>query len=232
MACVLGVRPRPSLYVIPQCAPICNALEDFCGVPSRTSEQHNDLRTTTSARDSNHFTTLYNWLDLHSPFSYASVDGLVRVSSGIVAESSANAEDAYSIGKNVADKLTGKTYGDVKLKRTEKVISVSAAINSNLLLMRVTCIIKKKTEMKEYLSHEFARKPPSLFDKGLMRKNTKSDLSHLLKGVVCVSEHLEDPHYVLDGGYLLQTVVWPTVGTMMMSAMNILHTSIITMVSM
>ena len=83
-------------------------------------------------------------------------------------------------------------------------------LNSNLLLMRVTCLIKKKTEMKEHL----ARKPPSLFDKGLMRKNTKSDLAHLLKeGVVCVSEHLEDAHYVLDGRYLLQTVVWPTEGT-------------------
>ena len=131
------------VHVIPQCAPICNALEDFCGVQSRISEQHNDLRASASARDSDHFTTFCNWLDLHFPFSYASVDGLVSVSSGIVAECSANAEDAYSIGKNVADKLTGKKYGDVKLKRTDKVISVSAAINSNLLLMRVTCIIKK-----------------------------------------------------------------------------------------
>ena len=112
-------------------------MEDFCGVQSRTSEQHNDLQASTLARDSDHFTTLYNWLDLHSPFSYASVDGLVSVSSGIVAESSANTEDAYSIGKNVADKLTGKKYGDVNLKRTDKVISVSAAINA------VTVVVKK-----------------------------------------------------------------------------------------
>ena len=118
------------VHIIPQCAPICNPLEDFCGVQYRTSEQHNDLRASTSARDSDHFKTLYNWLELHSPFSYASVDGLVSVSSGIVAESSANAEDAYSIGKNVANKPTGKKYGDVKLKRTYKVISVSAAINA------------------------------------------------------------------------------------------------------
>ena len=93
------------VHVIPQCAPICNALEDFCGVRSRTSEQHNDLRASTSARDSDHLTTLYNWLDLYSPFNYASVDGLVSVFSGIVAESSANAEDAYSFEKNVANKL-------------------------------------------------------------------------------------------------------------------------------
>ena len=69
------------VHIIPQCAPICNALEDFCGVQSRTSEQHNDLRDSTSARDSDHFTTLYNWLDLHFPFSYVSVDGLVSVRS-------------------------------------------------------------------------------------------------------------------------------------------------------
>ena len=45
------------VHVIPQGAPICNALKDFCGVQARTSEQHNDLRTSTSARDSDHFTT-------------------------------------------------------------------------------------------------------------------------------------------------------------------------------
>ena len=68
--------------------------------------------------------------------------------------------------------------------------------------------------MKKQFSHEFARKPPSLFDKVLMRKNTKSNLAYLLKeGVVCVSEHLEDAHYVLGGGSILQTVVWPMEGT-------------------
>lgn len=80
--------------------------------------------------------------------------------------------------------------------------------------MRVTCIIKNKTEMREHLYHEFSRKPPSLFHKGLMRKNTKSDLAQLLKeGVMSVSNNLEDAHFVLDGGYLLHTVVWPTEGT-------------------
>ena len=75
--CLTPSTQAKFVHVIRQCAPICNALEDFCGVQSRTSEQHNDLRASTSARDSDHFTTLYNWLDLYSPFSYASVDGLV-----------------------------------------------------------------------------------------------------------------------------------------------------------
>ena len=100
---------------------------------SATSEQHNDLQASSSTRGSDHFTILYNWLDLHSAFSYTYIDGLVSISFGIVTESSANAEDAYAIWVNVANKLTGKKYGDVKLKCADKVISTSVATNALLL---------------------------------------------------------------------------------------------------
>lgn len=214
------------VHVIPRCVPICNEVEKFCGVHACSSEQHTDLRATTTARDSMHFTTLYNWLRNHNPFSYCSVNGLVCISSGVVAESSANADNAYNIGKETADKLTGLKYGDVKLKRTDKVTSISAAsnavtvrgkevhVNSNLLLMRTTCTIRKKEDMAGHLCYEFARKPPSLFDKGLMRKSTKSVLAKQLTDEVDpVTELPKNAHYVIDGGYLLHKVVWPKEGT-------------------
>ena len=49
-----------------------------------------------------------------------------------------------------------------------------------LLFLRVTCVIKHQNEMKEHLKHEFGYKPPSLFNKGVMRKNTKNVLADAL----------------------------------------------------
>ena len=197
--------------VIPRCVPICNELETFCGVHAQTSEQHSDLRPTTSDRDATHFSTIYNWIKEHSPFAYAATDGLVNIANGIVAESSSNADNAYDMGKSAADKLTGQKYGETKLKKTDKVTSISAAsnainvggkevdVNSSLLFMRITCILKKKQEMADHLCYELSRKPPALFDNGLMRKTPKNVLAKIIM--------------IIDGGHLLQTVPWPKEGT-------------------
>ena len=51
--------------------------------------------------------------------------------------------------------------------------------------------------MKKHMKHEFGNTPPSLFDKGVMGKNTKSVLADALKSNVTP----------LDGGQLLIVVV-------------------------
>jgi hypothetical protein len=150
----------------------------------------------------------------------------VSVATGIVADTSVNADYAYEIGQAVALNLTGKTHGESTFKRKDRVISIHAAssamvvrgqeveINSTLLFMRVTCIIKRQQEMAEYLQYEFAKRPPSLFDKGIMRKNTKSVLANIIKqDVVPYNTIPTGSHYVIDGGNLLQSVVWPKDGT-------------------
>ena len=38
------------VHAIPKCVPICNALEDFCGVQSYSSDQHRDLRAATESK--------------------------------------------------------------------------------------------------------------------------------------------------------------------------------------
>lgn len=66
--------------------------------------------------------------------------------------------------------------------------------------------------MEVYLQHEFSKQPPALFDKGMMRKNTKSVLANLLKAPIApVSiDNLQNPYYIVDGGHLLQSVSWLT----------------------
>ena len=60
--------------------------------------------------------------------------------------------------------------------------------------------------MKANLNYEFARTAPALFEKGLMRKNTKSVLGALLKEDLVQENYASYPQeqYVIDGGKFLQ----------------------------
>ena len=222
-----GITPATQaklIHVYPRCIPIVNAIEDFCNVHTHNSEQHNDLRSSCTARDSKDYMLILNWLQQHSPFAYLAVDGLVSISTGIVAGEAANADKAYEVGKAVAQSLTGQSHACVKLKRKDSVISISAVnntaivrgqevkLNSTLLFMRMTCVIKSDKEMKEYLQHEFCRYPPALFDKGMMRKGVKSILAQVLKEKVTplsLVPAVNNPYYIVDGGYMLHSVPWP-----------------------
>ena len=189
---------------------------------SRSSDQHFDLRSSSASKDNTDFATYVNWLKSHSPFDFKEVDGLVSVSSGTVADKSANTDRAIGLGSAAAVAITGKSYGDLKLKRSDRVVSLAMShnavnvrgqevdINPTLLFMRVTCVINDNSEMANYLEYEFSKHPPSLFEKGQMRKNSKSVFGQMLMKPAKPVEPqaIENAYGVLDGGYLLHYVQW------------------------
>ena len=69
--------------------------------------------------------------------------------------------------------------------------------------------LKKK---KKNLQHELSKQLPVLFYKGMMWKNTKSNLASLNKALVVPmsSNDLQNTYYIVDGGLLLQNVSCPT----------------------
>ena len=73
------------VHAVPRCIPICDALEDFTGVHSHTSDQHVDLRASSTALDRKDYETFLQWLEVHSPFSYGEHDSLDNIASGLVA---------------------------------------------------------------------------------------------------------------------------------------------------
>ena len=85
----------------------------------------------------------------------------------------------------------------------------------DLLFLRVTCVKTSPMEMKEYLQYEFASKAPSLFEHGLMRKNTNSVLGGLIKGSVGYESYHKSPKelYVIDGGKFIKSGPWCESGT-------------------
>ncbi|KAG0724934.1 hypothetical protein GWK47_039566 [Chionoecetes opilio] len=56
------------VHAMPRCIPICDALECFTAVHSHTSDQHVDLRASSTARDAKDYETFLNWLKVHSIF--------------------------------------------------------------------------------------------------------------------------------------------------------------------
>ena len=126
-------------------------------------------------------------------------DKLVCIATGIVALLLANPDRAFQLGKTAANTLSGQNYADVKLKRSDRVISIGAAsdsvairgkeveIDPMSLFLRVTCTINNPTDLKDHLAYEFSKYPPSMFLNGMMRKTAKNALANTLKRTVGLS---------------------------------------------
>lgn len=170
--------------------------------------------------------TLVQWLQAHPPFTGYDPDRLVSLSTGIVADASVNCDNAVDIGLAAASGMDGKKFTDVTLRRkdtvstiggknnTVKVRGQNTEVNPSLLFNRIMCVLNNSSEMEAFFAYELAPQPPSLFHDGVMRKPTKSALGALLKGFVTQQSNMaEKCLFVLDGGHLLQTVVWSTPST-------------------
>ena len=214
------------VHSLPKCVPLCNALENFAAVHSGTSEQHRELRPSSEARDNTDLNHFVQWLEAHPPFTPLQPDLLVSIATGIVADSSVNCDSAIQVGETAMKRMTGKTYAEVKLHRKDKVKSLGAmkniikvrgeevVVNPSILFSRITCILNTSSELETFLQYELAPQPPSLFVDGQMRKTTKSALGKMLKSLVSSQNTLPtNAHFVIDGGHLLQSVVWPKPAT-------------------
>ena len=209
------------VHALPQTIPILQYIEELAGVFASTSEQHKDLRPTSKARDKADLEKLMEWLRAHSPCDYSHTEGLVALTSGVVADTKINCERAYSISTSAANAITGQQFTAIKLKLKDKVVTFSShrnkihvrgqtvELNPTLLFYRITCILNNSAEMEMYLTYELSPYPTSLFKDGILRKNDKSDLtSNLKQGIEPIRCIEELSIFIIDGGYLLRKCVW------------------------
>ena len=106
---------------LPHCVPLCDALEKFTSVQAATSEQHNDLRSFTQAKDKKDYNVFLQWLQAQPPFVDYQPDHLVYISTGVVADKSVNCDNAVQIGQAATSKLTEKQFTKITLHRSDKV---------------------------------------------------------------------------------------------------------------
>ena len=213
------------VHALPYCIPVCDALEKFTGVYGATSEQHKDLRSSTQAKDSKDCDVFVHWLKQHPPFAGYQPDRLVSIATGVIADISVNCDNAVQIGLAAASRITGRQFTEITLHRNDKVKTMgdknsinvrgqNTVVNPTVFFNRITCVLKTCSDMEQFMSYELAPKPPSLFHDGAMRKTNKSALGSLLKSFAPAQPNIPNNcQFVLDGGHLLQSVMWPQPST-------------------
>ncbi|CAH2086035.1 unnamed protein product [Euphydryas editha] len=196
---------------------ICEEIERFCNISFDSVDQHVDARDSRIKRDDTDVNELVGWFTLHNPFP--NTNQLVSLASGIVGNDQINCHRAHEIGLQSMVKITGLNFNEIKLKRVDKVLPLSAinksvkindckvSIDPMLLFQRITVSKKFESNLQEYLQYELSPYPTSLFDSNGMRKTTKATLyDNMMPVVIDLDEN--NVTYIIDGGFLLHRVVW------------------------
>lgn len=214
------------VFGLPVAHHLCESVERFSGIQTCSSYQHVELRDSRIKKDEEDLQTFIKWLHHHSPF--IRTEGLLSLSTGMVAPEHINCYKAKDIGKQVMkESLRNKeTFGELKLQRNKRIKPISATIasvkvaddtihvDSTQLFQRIVCTVKIDQELEDCFTYELATVPLSIFDDaGLMRKTKKSALYRVFDDVKEGSINESGTKYVIDGGYLIHRVVWPKQGS-------------------
>ena len=110
----------------------------------------------------------------HPPFAGYQSYRLVSIATDDVADPSANCDNAVQIGQTAAAKLTGKSFTEITLHRSDKVKTIgdknsvsirekNTVVNPTLFFNGITCVLTSSTDMEQFLTYELAPQTPSLF---------------------------------------------------------------------
>ena len=205
---------------MPGCSALINHFQDYCGKQFLTGEQHVELRMSRQIRDSSDVDKLIMWFTTHSPFP--DCVELMSISTGITATEAVNCDQANEIGKKVMHTLTDKNFGDLHLRRKDKVLNLASVtssikireetvpVNTMKLFNRIACTIKSEENLANILEHELAPVPLSMFDEFSIRKTNKAAMYDVVESYTSVIEPVNTGMQVIDGGFLLRRVTWPS----------------------
>ncbi|KAK4885458.1 hypothetical protein RN001_001729 [Aquatica leii] len=196
---------------------VCDGLEDLANVRMNTTDQHVDASDSRVKKDAKDIKILLDWFSSHDPFP--KINKILSIASGVVGDDKINCHKAREVGIASMSKMTGQTFNNIKLKRSEKVLPLLAAtstvkiheeevpIDPVLLFQRMSVTKTFQHEIEKFFAYELAPYPLSLFDAAGMRKTMKSaiyDCFQSINGEVDCTNAV----YIIDGGYLLHHVVW------------------------
>lgn len=208
---------------MPATCEMCTKVEEFCGLRSSYSEQHIELRPSRIVRDNEDTGRISQWFLSHPPFS--DNKEIMSLATGIIGDDKINCYKSYEIGLESMNAITGQTFSEVKLKRKNRVLPL-ATINSSvtiredivpvdttLLFQRIIHTLDTSTaDLQDYFQYELAPMPPALFTEQGMRKTNKAAMYSVFndKSTSTTFQYLDEAVFIVDGGFLLHRVVWPS----------------------
>ena len=197
------------------------ALQSLAGVAYETSEQHKECRDSRIKKDHSDAAILFEYLTERDPFDYS--PKLANIDTGEVATDNVNVYDAKAVGEKIIVQMIGVDVFSYSFSRTCMVTTMKTKssieidgdrinVDPMLLFQRLVLLVKKdENQLKDAFSHELSTLPASLFAvNGYMNEANKPLLANELSTIGAV--HLESvpssTHFVIDGGYLIQRLVW------------------------
>lgn len=201
---------------------ICSSLEEFCGVFFPSSEQHEDIRKSRRNRDAADIDKLSTWFDNHPPFP--ELQQIMSIATGIIGDVTVTCFNAIAVGKQSIQKIIGKSFSSVSFSRKDRALPLasmsctitidgnSAVVDPLLLFQRISITKKTEEDLIKYMQYELAPFPLALFDETGMRKTKKASLYDIFE-IAKDKLVFDNYHIVIDGGFLLHKVIWPTGST-------------------
>ena len=156
--------------------------------------------------------------------SFATIPYLLALDTGLIGNSLINCFLAYELGVEIVQNLTNLSSSELHLKRSSKVLPLSAMkssfkvddevviVNPNVVFLRILGSNDKTEGLKDYISHELAPFPAAIFDGVGFYKIEKSFLYNLFKPM----KDFQFPNNttaVIDGGLLLHLILWKPTDT-------------------
>lgn len=195
-------------------------IEQFCGVTFVTTEQHVDARLSRIRRDDSDVLKFVDWFSSHDPFPIG--ESIMSISTGVIGDEKINCHQAYEIGMESIANIIGSNFKEIKFKRKNRVTPLKCTyskvrihdedvpVNPDTIFRRISFFKKSDKDLKTYFEFELAPYPLSIFEERGMRKTRKSVFYELFDPLTNENEeaYLNNPVYVIDGGFLLHRVVW------------------------
>ncbi|XP_025836330.1 uncharacterized protein LOC108737016 isoform X1 [Agrilus planipennis] len=195
---------------------ISHEMEQFCNYTYENTE-HVDSRSYRMNRDATDLVLLIDFYKYNNLFLVS--DKLYSICSGIVGNHKISyCHKAHKVGINLVNRIIGIPFEDVKFKRKDQVLLISAMNNKikvndaivtiqPLSIYQRICLKSAKLDVQQYLMYELAPYPLALFNMDVMRKTEKSVFTqNFIHSIECP---FHSPFInIVDGGYLLYQVIW------------------------
>ena len=194
------------------------------------SERHRELIQGSRIRDHDDLQTFLVFLRSHNPFSSDDPTQPRNISREVVADHRVNVDDALNIGAKIQERLTGKRFGDVTMKKKDQVQTFSimrktikvdgedVRMSPVQLYHQLLYIASTNGPLDPSIfSYEMTAVAPALFkEDGSMRTSQKSELAKHIVGKdpnITHKQYANSAGRVYDGCALIHRLAWPKVGT-------------------
>ena len=222
------VQRNTYLYSRPTCAEISSAIEQITGVSHDTSEQHKELRSSRLTRDSKDCGELEIFFSMSTTLSpkHHEKHDLYNIFTGTTAHNAVNIDNARQIGCSIIDEMRNQTVYGYKFEKSSQAKNLSmklklkdkdngVEVDPALLFQRLSAIFLGKRydelDLSKFFSDKLCPYPASLAKSASsLNIPTKPALVEKLK-YLSVESYSHSFNismvYVIDGGYLLRTMV-------------------------